>query len=109
MRRRYNQNAQRTVWVPARQNKRSREKLAEIDGQLINRANRLGWGFQPLAANGIEPTEEIEPEPEELIGKPPPPPKARGTANVPKIKGENMPIVDLRNYNKDGKKRITSK
>ena len=35
MRRRYDQNAQRTIWVPSRPNKRSREEIAEIDGELI--------------------------------------------------------------------------
>ena len=42
MRRRYDQNAQRTIWVPSRPNKRSREEIAGIDGELIQRANRLG-------------------------------------------------------------------
>ena len=42
MRRRYDQNAQRTIWVPSRSNKRSREKTAEVDGELKKRANRLG-------------------------------------------------------------------
>ena len=48
MRRRYDQNAQRTIWVPSRPNKRSREEIAEIDGELIQRANRLGGGYQPM-------------------------------------------------------------
>ena len=39
------------MWVPSRLNKRSREDIAEIDWELINRANRLGWGYQPIAAN----------------------------------------------------------
>ena len=42
MRRRYAQNAQRTIWVPSRSNKRSREEIAEVDGMLIQRANILG-------------------------------------------------------------------
>ena len=46
MRRRYNQNAQKTIWVPSRPNKRSREEVAEIDGVLIQRADRLGGGYQ---------------------------------------------------------------
>ena len=48
MRRRYDQNAQRTIWVPSRLKKRSREEIAEIDGELIQRANRLGGGYQPM-------------------------------------------------------------
>ena len=42
MRRRYDQNAQRTIWVPSRPNKRSREEIAEKDGELIQLPNRLG-------------------------------------------------------------------
>ena len=46
MRRRYDQNAQRTIWVPSRPNKRSREEIAEIVGELIKGANRLGGGYR---------------------------------------------------------------
>ena len=42
MRRRYDQNAQRTIWVPSRPNKRSREEIAEIDGALYNA--QTDWG-----------------------------------------------------------------
>ena len=45
MRRRYDTNALQTIWVPSRLNKRSREEIAEIDGELLNRANRLGGGY----------------------------------------------------------------
>ena len=48
MRRKFNMNAQRQIWVPSRPNKRSREEIAEIDGELLSRANRLGGGYQPL-------------------------------------------------------------
>ena len=41
MRRRYNQNAQQTTWVPSRPNKRNRE---EIEGELLPRSNRPGQG-----------------------------------------------------------------
>ena len=47
MKRRYYQNAQRTIWVPSRPNKRSREEIADIDAQLIQRANRLGGDYRP--------------------------------------------------------------
>ena len=39
MRRRHDHSAQRTIWVQSRSNKRSREEIAEIDGELIQRAN----------------------------------------------------------------------
>ena len=41
LRRRYDHQTQRTVFAPSRPNKRSGEKFAEIDAELI-RANRLG-------------------------------------------------------------------
>ena len=55
MGRRYNQNAQRTIWVPSRPNRRSREEIAEIDGELIQRANRLGRGYRPVQEAENEP------------------------------------------------------
>ena len=39
MRRKFDMNAQRQIWVPSRPNKRSREEIAEIDGELLSRAN----------------------------------------------------------------------
>ena len=41
-RRRFDHQTQRTVFAPSRPNKRSREEIAEIDVELIWRANRLG-------------------------------------------------------------------
>ena len=58
LRRRYDHQTQRTVFAPSRPNKRSREEIAEIDAELIRRANRLGGGYQPLA-------EEQENQPDE--------------------------------------------
>ena len=61
MRRRYNPQSQRTIFALSRPNKRSREEIAEINAELIHRANRIGGGYQP-----IEIIEEEEPEaPEE--------------------------------------------
>ena len=48
MRRKLDMNAQRQIWVPSRPNKRSRQEIAEIDGELLTRANRFGGGYQPL-------------------------------------------------------------
>ena len=43
LRRRYDHQTQRTVFAPTRPNKRSKkEETAEIDAELIRRANRLG-------------------------------------------------------------------
>ena len=41
LRRRYDHQTQRTVFAPSRPNNHSREKIAEIDAELIRRANRL--------------------------------------------------------------------
>ena len=44
MRRKFDMNAQRQFWVPSRPNKMCREEIAEIDGELLSRANRFGGG-----------------------------------------------------------------
>ena len=48
LRRRYDHQSQRTIFAPSRPNKRSTEEIAEIDAELMRRANRLGGGYQPL-------------------------------------------------------------
>ena len=45
LRRRYDHYTQRTVFAPTRPNKRSREEIAEIDAEIMRRANRLGGGY----------------------------------------------------------------
>ena len=44
LRRRYNHQTQRTVFAPSHPNKRSRDEIAEIDAEIMRRANRLGGG-----------------------------------------------------------------
>ena len=39
LRRRYDLQVQRTIFAPSRPNKRSGDKIAEIDAELIRRAN----------------------------------------------------------------------
>ena len=98
-RRRYDQNAQRTIWVPSRPNKRSREEVAEIDGELIQRANRLGGGYQPMQVAEQVPNEsQAEEQPMEDRTNDS---ESEGVSQV--IRGDNLPIVDLKNYNTDGK------
>ena len=56
MRRRYDQNTQRTIWVPSRPNKRSREEIAEIDGELIQRTGKqIGRRLSTNASGGTNP------------------------------------------------------
>ena len=101
MRRRYDQNAQKTTWVPSRPNERRREEIAEIDGELIQRTNRLGGGYQPMQV-----AEQI---PNEIQAKEQPMEDRTNDSESEKIvkssadRGNNLPIVDLKNYNTDGK------
>ena len=81
---RYDHYLQRRVWVPRRPDKRSREQIAEIDMQLLGRANRLGGGYaSPRRDNGLE---EISSNKESIIGH-----------------GTNFPIIDWRKYEITGK------
>ena len=53
MRRKFDLNAQRRIWVLSRPNKRSRKEIAVIDGELLNHANRFSGGYYPLE-EGLE-------------------------------------------------------
>ena len=95
LRRRYDHYTQRTVFAPTRPNKRSREKIAEIDAEIMRRTNRLGGGYQPV----IE-----EQEPEEI--------REEGELEIENdetevdsviLRGDNLPIVDISKYNTDEK------
>ena len=99
MRRRYNQNAQRTIWVPSRPNKRSREEIAEIDGELIQRGNRLAGGYHPMQVAEQIPN-EIQAE-EQAMEDGTKDSESEGESQV--TEGYNLPIVDLKNYNTEGK------
>ena len=48
MRRKFDLNAQRLIWVSSRPNKGSSEEIPEIDTKLLNRANSFGGVYQPL-------------------------------------------------------------
>ena len=54
-------NAQRQIWVPFRPNRGNRQKIAEIDGELLSRANRFGGGYQPFKGR-IEEKNQQKPE-----------------------------------------------
>ena len=99
MRRRYDQNAQRTIWVPSRPNKRSREEIAEIDEELIQRANRPRGCYRPIqeAENESEQIGMEEQPAEEQIHDS----ESEGESEI--IRGDNLPNVDLKNYNTEGK------
>ena len=64
--RRNDPHIQRTIFAPTRPTKRSREEIAEIDAELLQRTNRLRGGYQQLAEEIEEPENreagEVEPE-----------------------------------------------
>ena len=95
LRRRYDHQTQRTVFAPSRPNKRSREEIAEIDAELIRRANRLGGGYQPLTEEQEEQTDEVWEE-GELENN-----DTEEDSVV--MRGDNLPIVDLSKNNTEGK------
>ena len=97
MRRKFDMNAQRQIWVPSRPNKRSREEIAEIDGELLTRANRFGGGYQPLEERVEE--EDHEPQQPEIIEEA----EVEGEVESQIIRGDNFPIVDLKAFNTEGK------
>ena len=89
LRRRYDHQSQRTIFAPSRPNKRSREEIAEINAELMRRANKLGGGYQPLQEETENNPEEgeIEQEPEDTGG------------DSIIMRGDNLPIVNLSKYN----------
>ena len=95
LRRRYDPHTQRTIFAPTRPNKGSREEIAEIDAELLQRTHRLGGGYHPLT----EDTEETEnPDEGELEPKQP---ETDEDSFI--MRGDNLPIVDLSKFNTDGK------
>ena len=96
LRHRYDNQRQRTIFAPSRYNKRSREKIAEIDAELIRRANRIG-GYQP------KEIEEDQEEPEGIREKGETEQAAETEEDSVIMRDENLPIMDLTRYNTDGK------
>ena len=80
---------------PYRPNKRSREEIAEIDAELLQRTNRLGGGYQLRSEENeeTETPEEGELEPEQ--------PETEEDSVI--MRRDNLPIVDLSKFNTDGK------
>ena len=101
MRRKFDMNAQRQNWVPSRPNKRSREEIAEIDGELLTQANRIG-GYQPIedrTAEDVDPNNNNNHQQPEIIEENEP--ESEGESQI--IRGDNFPIVDLKAYNTEGR------
>ena len=89
---RYDHQSQSTIFAPSRQNKRSWEELDEIVAELMRRAIRKGGGYQPIQEEPAKnPEGEIDHE-------------AVDTEEDSKtLCKNNLPIVDLSNYNTDRK------
>ena len=98
MRRKFDMNAQRQIWVPSRPIRRSREEIAKIDGELMSRANRFGGGYRPLEERAEEEEEQETQQPEILEEAEP---ESEGESQV--IRGDNFPIVDLKAFNTERK------
>ena len=88
----YDHQTQRTVFVPIRPNTRSSKEITEIDAELLRRANRLGGGYKPIIPEEEE-TEEMRKKGEVETAE---------TEDSVIMRGDNLPIVDLRKYNTDG-------
>ena len=97
MRRRYDTQSQRIIFTPSRRNKRSREKIAEVDAELTHRANRIGGGYRPIQVEEEEKPEA--PEGGELQAERN---KVYTAEDSVIMRGENLPIVDLSKYHTDG-------
>ena len=103
MRRKFDMNAQRQIWVPSRRNKRSREEIAEIDGELLSRANRFGGGYQPLEdriAEEEDPNNNKNQQQPGIIEKENEQ-DSEGESRI--VRGDNFPIVDLKAYITEGR------
>ena len=98
MRRKFDMSAQRQIWVPSRPNKRSREEIAQIDGELLARTNRIGGGYQPLEDQIVEEEGQNNNIQQPEISEKP---ESEGGSQI--IRGDNFPIVDLKAYNTEGR------
>ena len=104
MRRKFHMNAQRQVWIPSRPNKRSREEIAEIDGELLSRTNRFGGGYQPLEdrmekENAPDNNNNNQQQPEIIDVENEP--DSEGESQI--IRSDNFPIVGIKAYNTEGR------
>ena len=95
--RRYDHQTQRTIFAPSRPNKRRREEIAEVDADIIRRANTIGGGYQPMEI------EEEQEEPEEIREEGEIEQAAETEEDSVIMRGDNLPIVDLTKYNTDGR------
>ena len=101
MRRRYQPQSQGTVFALSTPNSKSREEVAEINAELLQRANRLGAGYQSLIAVPKEKKEEPETPEEGEIDKEENLDDTEGHRVI--MRGDNLPIVDMRKYHIEGK------
>ena len=94
LRRRFDHYTQRTVLAPSRPNKKSREEIAEINAKLMSQSTgrRIPTNkrrTRPTGRNTGRSRVEIE--------------NAEIEEDSVIMRGDNLPIVDLSNYNTEGK------
>ena len=93
LRRRYDHQKPKNNIRAVPTSKRSREEIAEIDAELMRRANRLGGGYQPKQEEPEDNPEEGELEQEQ----------EHKEEDSVILRADNLPIVDLNKYNADRK------
>ena len=76
--------------------KRSREKIAEVDGKLLKRGYKFGGGYQPLEDRRGEEENQQQPETFEDNEQ-----ESEGETQL--IQGDNFPIVVVEAYDTEGK------
>ena len=86
---------QRTIFAPISPNKRSREDIAEIDAELLQRTYGLGGGYQ-LLTQETEETKNPEENALELEQ-----PETEEDSVI--LRGDNVPIVGLSIFKSGGK------
>ena len=108
MRQKLDMNVQRHNWVPSLPNKRIRGELAEVDDELLSRANRFCGGYQPLndlivEDEDLDNNNNNQQQPE--IIKEENEPESESESQI--IEGDNFLIVNLKAYNTE-RKRLSS-
>ena len=94
-------SAQRQIRVPSRPNKRSREEIDQIDGEVLTRANRFGGGYQPLEDRIVDEEDRNNNTQQPGVSEEENEPESECESQ--KIRRDNFPIVDLKAYNTEGR------
>ena len=96
---RYDQNAQRTIWVPSRPKKKKQRRNRRKRRRAHTTHKQIGEGYRPIQEAENEPEQfEMEEQPaEERIND------SESERESQIARWDNLPFVDLKNYNTEGK------